>query len=179
VYFRIIVVKYQVLDKTIIYNYDVGGNITSKTEYAYTKNQNPGTPIRTINYTYDTGKRYEKTANAVTTRYHLVGDRVTYETNGTDSIYYTYDANGSLLSMNLNGNEYYYIRNLQGDITGIIDSTGEQVVSYTYDTWGKLISMTGPLASTVGEKNPYRYRGYRYDRETGLYYLQSRYYNPE
>ena|GEM_PF-1959040 len=50
---------------------------------------------------------------------------------------------------------------------------------YTYDSWGKLISTTGSLASTVGVKNPYRYRGYRYDTETGLYYLQSRYYNPE
>ena len=56
---------------------------------------------------------------------------------------------------------------------------GTEVVSYTYDTWGKVISITGSLASTVGEKNPYLYRGYRYDRETGLYYLQARYYNPE
>ena len=53
------------------------------------------------------------------------------------------------------------------------------MVSYTYDTWGKLVSTTGTLASTVGVKNPYRYRGYRFDTETGLYYLQSRYYNPE
>jgi RHS repeat-associated protein len=53
------------------------------------------------------------------------------------------------------------------------------VVSYTYDTWGKLISTTGSLAGTIGVKNPYRYRGYRYDIETGLYYLQSRYYNPD
>ncbi|TYQ18382.1 UNVERIFIED_CONTAM: LOW QUALITY PROTEIN: RHS repeat-associated protein [Acetivibrio alkalicellulosi] len=225
----------QVLNKTILYNYDAGGNITNKIEYAYTKVQNPVNPTRTINYTYDSswkdklltydggptitydaignplndgvrtytweegrnlatvtrgtnnlsfkyndsGIRYEKTVNGVTTRYHLVGDMVTYETNGTDSIYYTYDANGSLISMNLNGIEYFYIRNLQGDIVGIIDSAGIQVVNYTYDTWGKLISMTGSMASTVGAKNPYRYRGYRYDTETELYYLQSRYYNPE
>ncbi|QAA33761.1 RHS repeat-associated core domain-containing protein [Clostridium manihotivorum] len=81
--------------------------------------------------------------------------------------------------MNLNGSEYYYIRNAQGDIIGLIDNTGTQVVSYTYDTWGKIISTTGILGSTVGAKNPYRYRGYRYDTETGLYYLQSRYYNPD
>ena len=81
--------------------------------------------------------------------------------------------------MNLNGVEYYYIRNTQGDIIGLFDKTGVQVVSYTYDTWGKLISTTGTLASTVGAKNPYRYRGYRYDAETGLYYLQSRYYNAD
>jgi len=108
-----------------------------------------------------------------------VGDKVTYETNGTDIIYYTYDASNNLVSMNLNGVEYYYIRNAQGDIIGLFDKTGTQVVSYTYDTWGKSISTTGTLASTVGVKNPYRYRGYRYDTETGLYYLQSRYYNPE
>ncbi|WP_242875667.1 RHS repeat-associated core domain-containing protein [Anaerobium acetethylicum] len=77
------------------------------------------------------------------------------------------------------GTSYYYIRNAQGDIIGLFDSTGTQVVSYTYDTWGKLVSTTGSLAGTVGEENPYRYRGYRYDDETGLYYLQSRYYNPE
>ena len=81
--------------------------------------------------------------------------------------------------MSLNGVEYYYIRNAQGDIIGLFDKTGAQVVSYTYDMWGKLISTTGTLASTVGVKNPYRYRGYRYDSETGLYYLQSRYYNAD
>jgi RHS repeat-associated protein len=52
------------------------------------------------------------------------------------------------------------------------------VVEYTYDAWGKPLSVTGLLAASVGVKNPYRYRGYRYDEETGLYYLQSRYYNP-
>ncbi|SMC26740.1 RHS repeat-associated core domain-containing protein [Clostridium acidisoli DSM 12555] len=61
----------------------------------------------------------------------------------------------------------------------MFDKKGTQVVIYTYDTWGKLISTTGSLASTVGAVNPYLYRGYRYDTETGLYYLQSRYYNPD
>ena len=73
--------------------------------------------------------------------------------------------------------QYFYVRNAQSDIIGIINSIGKQVVSYTYDTWGKLISITGDKA--LGEKNPYRYRGYRCDNETGYYYLQSRYYNPE
>ena len=50
---------------------------------------------------------------------------------------------------------------------------------YTYDAWGKLISITGEKASTLGVINPLRYRGYYYDSETGLYYLQSRYYDPE
>ena len=128
--------------------------------------------------------------NGVTTNYHLVGHKVTYEDNGTNKIYYTYDSTGKLASMNIStynastkqwsaGVEYYYIRNAQSDIIGLIDKTGIQVVTYTYDSWGKLISTTGTLASTVSVKNPYRYRGYRYDTETGLYYLQSRYYNAE
>jgi len=75
--------------------------------------------------------------------------------------------------------EYCYVRNLHGDIIGLVDTNGTQVVSYTYDSWGKLISIDGSLKDTLGVKNPYRYRGYRYDNETGLYYLQSRYYNPE
>jgi RHS repeat-associated protein len=79
--------------------------------------------------------------------------------------------------MLLNGVEYAYLRNAQNDIVGLIDVTGTQVVSYTYSTWGEVLSVTGSLAGTLGAKNPYRYRGYRLDSETGLYYLQSRYYN--
>ncbi|NOV89872.1 RHS repeat-associated protein [Clostridium acetobutylicum] len=107
------------------------------------------------------------------------GDKVTYETDGTNQIYYSYDSTGKLLSMNLNGTEYYYIKNAQDDIIGLIDKAGTQVTSYTYDTYGKVISIDGSLKDTAHKINPYRYREYRYDSETGLYYLQSRYYNAE
>jgi len=60
-----------------------------------------------------------------------------------------------------------------------VDDSGSVVVAYTYDTWGKLVSITGSAVTTLGVANPYRYRGYRYDNETGLYYLNSRYYDPE
>ena len=60
----------------------------------------------------------------------------------------------------------------------ILDSSGNAVVSYLYDAWGAPISITGPMASTLGVQNPIRYRGYYYDTETGLYYLQNRYYDP-
>ena len=113
------------------------------------------------------------------TKYYLSGDVVTLKDNGTDKIYYTYDADGDLISMNLNGKEYFYIRNVQNDVIGLHDSEGKVVVSYSYDTWGNIVSITGSLKDSVGVKNPYRYRGYRYDEETGLYYLQSRYYNAE
>ena len=72
--------------------------------------------------------------------------------------------------------KFAYIHNLQGDIVALIDSTGTKVVSYTYDAWGKPLSTTGSLASTLGKLNPFRYRGYVFDEETGLYYLRSRYY---
>jgi RHS repeat-associated protein len=73
---------------------------------------------------------------------------------------------------------HYYQHNLQGDIIGLTNTSGTQVVAYTYDSWGKQLTCTGSLASTLGVANPLRYRGYIYDEETGLYYLQSRYYNP-
>jgi len=222
-----------VLNKTIVYSYDAGGNILSKKEHPYTTGT-LGTPISAINYGYDAtwkdkltsyngksitydqlgnpltydgytytwemgrqlksisgngktlsfkyndaGIRTEKTANGVVTKYHLLGDKVTYEDNGSDKIYYTYDSANDLVSMNLNGVEYYYIRNAQGDIVGLHDKAGTQVASYIYDSWGKLVSIDGTMKDTVGVKNPYRYRGYRYDTETGLFYVGSRYYDPQ
>ena len=75
---------------------------------------------------------------------------------------------------------YSYVKNMQGDIVGIVnDATGEQVVAYSYDAWGNITSITGIAANTIGQYNSMRYRGYYYDTETGMYYLQSRYYNPE
>ena len=70
---------------------------------------------------------------------------------------------------------YYYITNLQGDVVYLVDSSGNEVAAYDYDPYGKIISATGSVAAI----NPLRYRGYYYDSETGFYYLQSRYYDPE
>ena len=67
----------------------------------------------------------------------------------------------------------------QNDIVGLMDESGVRVVEYIYDAWGKLISSTGTLATTLGADNPFRYRGYYYDTETGLYYVSSRYYDSE
>ena len=61
----------------------------------------------------------------------------------------------------------------------VYDSSGTQGVAYTYDAWGNPLTTTGTMADTLGKLNPLRYRGYVYDTETGLYYLGSRYYNPE
>ena len=77
------------------------------------------------------------------------------------------------------GADYYYIRDGLMCITGLVDANGGAVVNYRYDSWGKLISITGSMADTLGKDNPYRYKGYYYDDETGMYYLKSRYYQPE
>ena len=77
-----------------------------------------------------------------------------------------------------NGTDYYYRKNLQGDIIAILNTSGTKVVEYTYNAWGEVLSITGSLVNTIGKINPFRYRGYYYDTETGFYYLQSRYYDP-
>jgi RHS repeat-associated protein len=92
-------------------------------------------------------------------------------------IRYAYDASGQLFLIQYDGQNYFYARNAQGDIIGMVDANGNWVLEYKYDAWGKLLSTTGTLANTLGVANPYRYRGYRYDTETGLYYLQSKYYD--
>ncbi len=81
---------------------------------------------------------------------------------------------------------YYYFRNGQGDIIGLFDGNGNIVARYSYDSWGNLLKITDGSGNNktndtafIGYKNPLRYRGYYYDSETKLYYLQSRYYNPE
>ena len=90
----------------------------------------------------------------------------------------SYYANGKVVGVNYIIIYYYYLRNTQGNVVKFIDKTGATVVECAYDSWGKPLSTTGYLASTLGKYNPFRYRGYVYDEETGWYYLQSRYYNP-
>lgn len=91
----------------------------------------------------------------------------------------SYDSNGQAAAVKYGTNYYYYVYNGQGDVIGLIDSSGTYQVQYVYDVWGKLYSTTGSMATTLGVLNPFRYRGYVYDEETKLYYLNSRYYDPE
>ena len=103
----------------------------------------------------------------------LLQEKVT--TNGaTETHNFFYDNSGKPYAMQVNGTTYYYVTNLQGDVMGLVDTSGNSVASYTYDPYGKVLTATGTLA----EKNPLRYRGYYYDSESSLYYLLSRYYDP-
>ena len=134
----------------------------------------------TASYTYDEqGIRSGKTINGVTTSFSYNGSLLMAQVAPGKSLLFSYDANGQAVSVNYNGTEYYYLRNGQNDIVGLMDESGVRVVEYIYDAWGKLISTTGTLATTLGADNPFRYRGYYYDTETGLYYLTTRYYDPE
>ena len=101
--------------------------------------------------------------------------RMTYNNH---ALYFSYSA-GKPTAVNYNGTDYYYVTNLQGDVVAILDTGGNRVVEYVYDAWGKILSVTGTHADTLGQHNPLRYRGYVYDNETGLYYVSSRYYDPE
>ena len=96
-----------------------------------------------------------------------------------DTMYF-YDITG-VCGFRLNGfgigdNRYYYIKNLQGDIIKIVGEDGTVYGEYSYDAWGNCTIVTDK--SGIATLNPFRYRGYYYDAETGLYYLQSRYYDP-
>ena len=140
-------------------------------------------PALTISFTYDeNGIRQTKTsarsAGSVTTRYHYNGKALMGQSDGTHTLLFSYDGNGNAASVRFNGTDYYYLYNGQGDVVKLIDGNGATQVEYTYDTWGACTT-TGAMAGTLGLKNPFRYRGYVYDSDTGLYYLESRYYDPE
>ena len=125
---------------------------------------------------------WDENANQTVHDYVLDGSKIVKETvTGSSSytMYYYYDAAGSIAGFEYNGSPYYYQKNLQGDIIRICNLGGDTIVQYTYDAWGNILSITGSQASTLGQINPFRYRGYYYDTETGLYYLQTRYYDPQ
>ena len=220
-------------DGTWTYEYDCGGNILNKKQYAYTTGtlgtvqqivsyaygdadwkdkltryngvdiayDAIGNPIQdgVWTYTWENGRqlrrmacdatiaefvynadglRVQKTVNGVATNYTLHGKNIVHMTKGNAELHFWYDAQNRPAIVEFNGTKYGYLYNLQGDVIGLIDSANTEVVKYTYDALGKLLSVTGSLANTIGYYNPFRYRGYVYDVETGLYYLRSRYYNP-
>ena len=141
---------------------------------------------KTVNYTYGSnGLRVSKTANGVTTNYLYDGDQLVYEQRGDKDIFYYYNADGQVTGIQYNGLNYYFTFNLRGDIIGVYTGAGVLKGSYEYNEWGKLISVKDSEGNTITDPgnivliNPIRYRGYYYDSETGMYYLQSRYYNPE
>ena len=125
----------------------------------------------------------------VTHEYLTLNGKVARETIRTNNtltavLDFVYDDAGRPFALRYSTNgtsfeTYYYVLNLQGDVVKLIHYIPgfeyESVATYEYDAWGNILSSSGRLA----EINPLRYRGYYYDNETGFYYLQSRYYDPQ
>ena len=130
-----------------------------------------------------------KTVTGTTHYYTLNGSQILTEQFGNIFIVYLYDESGSPIGMQYRtksmaeGTFYTYLfeKNLQGDIIAVYNTSGTKLVSYVYDAWGNVTVTNHNVSGTnTGARyNPFRYRGYYYDTETGYYYLQSRYYNPE
>ena len=122
-------------------------------------------------------KRLSKTVNGKVTQFYYNGNVLSAQKSGNDVIYFMYDNNADIFGFIYNGTEYFYVKNAQNDVVAITDSTGEVIANYYYDDWGKLIETTGN--TEIANLNPIRYRSYYYDGETGWYYLNTRYYDPE
>ena len=164
--------------------YDAIGNPLNDGTWTYTwqngrqlqKMQKSGVTAEFV-YNAD-GLRVQKTVNGVATKYTLHGKNVVHMTSGTDELHIFYDAQNRPAVVVYNGTAYAYVKSLQGDIVALLNGAGNVVVSYVYDAWGAPIGKSGSMAETLGSVQPFRYRGYVFDEETGLYYLRSRYYNP-
>ena len=140
-----------------------------------------------LSFTYDSeGIRTSKTVGSTTTKYLLNGTQILAQTTNGKALSFFYDQQGNRVGMADSSNHfYYYIYNVQGDVIALADaSTGKLAATYTYDAWGKIVKINGEnpedVASTnIANINPFRYRGYYYDAESKLYYLNSRYYDPD
>lgn len=166
--------------------YDGAGNLLSYdgTAFTWTKGRRLSGVTKAdgtaATYTYNhNGQRASKTVGAVKHTYFYSGNILIREKAGSLDMRFSYDSVGNPVSILYNDVEYYYVKNLQGDVIGLIDTAGTWVVEYSYDVWGNIRSVFGSMASTLGQDNPIRYRGYYYDNETKLYYVLSRYYSPE
>ena len=141
---------------------------------------------KSISYHYDMdGVRDSKTVDGVKHEYITQGGNVTLErwNDGEEkSLEFVYDNGGAPYSVIYSrGNEvdtYYYILNQQGDVIRIVDTSGKTVAEYTYNGWGEILNVSNAKGSEIGTINPILYRGYYYDSELNMYYLQSRYYDP-
>ena len=115
-------------------------------------------------------------------KYFWYGNRLLAETyienNVEKTIYYHYD-NSGVCGMSLGRTDYYFRKNIFGDIVGVYDPTKGLLATYTYDAFGNSVAKYTDVLNNKAYLNPFRYRGYYWDDDLELYYLQSRYYDPE
>ena len=124
------------------------------------------------------GLRIKRSGNrSETVTYSYSGNKLILQQSSSLKLEFLYDEKDYLYGFIKNNNErYYYIRDALGNILGIINQNGQIVVQYSYTSYGTC-SISGN--TSLGNENPFRYKGYYYDVETSLYYLNTRYYDPE
>ena len=140
---------------------------------------------KTMSFTYNAeGIRTSKTVNGVTTNYYLSGSQiVAEETNGNITVY-LYNSTG-VIGFQYHASTYaadvwdtyFYEKNVQGDIVAVYNTSGTKLISYTYDAWGKFTATYHNNATSSTLKHAFLYRGYYFDMDLTLYYLNSRYYD--
>ena len=148
-------------------------------ELATITNRSTGASI--ASYEYDaSGLRISKTTTSGGNVYYVYDENsnLIFEKHSDYTLAFYYDGNGIRTHFTKKSDSgfetYYYRYNLQGDIIALLNNAGTVVAEYNYTAYGKPIG----TVSEIGNLNPFRYRGYYYDTETGFYYLQSRYYDP-
>ena len=182
-----------VIEKTIIYdNLDrpvsyFGNNLT------WTRG-NKLASFGSNSYAYDiNGYRVRKFTPNGNHKYYRNGEQILAEEitvgNTVETRFYYYDASGITGMKTVTGTNvkrYFFQKNIQGDVINIVDGGCNHIATYHYDAWGNVLRITDNsgneisiTADHIANKNPFRFRGYYYDSETGLYYLNARYYDPE
>lgn len=131
-----------------------------------------------IVYTYGlNGTRTSKTVDGNRTTYFVLNNKILAERSDSKEIVYHYSSD-RLIGFAFNGVEYIYERNIQGDVLRIYRKDNLKLVAkYYYDAYGNHV-VVNQSEEKIGDINPFRYRGYYFDSETGWYYLNSRYYSP-
>ena len=131
-----------------------------------------------ISYEYDgEGRRISKTVKGNKEEYKYEGERLVKIIKEGREIEVLYDIKGEIVGLKNEEGYYYYRKDALGNIERIIDSTGKTIVKYEYSVWGELIEEKKIENKKIVEDNPYKYKSYYYDKESGLYYLKSRYYS--
>ena len=131
-----------------------------------------------ISYEYDgEGRRISKTVKGNKEEYKYEGERLVKIIKEGREIEVLYDIKGEIVGLKNEEGYYYYRKDALGNIERIIDSTGKTIVKYEYSVWGELIEEKEIENKKIVEDNPYKYKSYYYDKESGLYYLKSRYYS--
>lgn len=142
-----------------------------------------------LSYTYNSdGIRTRKVVNGVEHKYYLNGSQIVAEEWGNNLLVYIYDASGSPIGMMYRTTSYaagefdifWYDKNLQGDIVAVYNDSGNKLISYTYDAWGNYNqTLSSGAYGSAALYNPFKYRGYYYDTDLQMYYLNARYYDPQ